>query len=217
MYGHLAKPGRFSVNGGKRAVKNNAAGDRVTTGTLVSAPSIVLSAGDGENTFLQRQGRPYQPVANSGFLRPEKIIGLAAVAENDHQGRSKHFRRCRIPAEIIHKKLQEQVVEDNADKDHQQIPHQLCPAFQPRFLENDITVKIEAGGQAETKGKGQRCNVRAYGQRPPYEILLPENKIIRDGKKRNIEDGVGAAGGCISERMQRDNSFKRLVKEIDER
>jgi len=55
----------------------------------------------------------------------EGVMFLGKIAEGDYKKGSQDFRRGRVPAPMIHKKFQEDIVKEDTDKNHGEIAPQL--------------------------------------------------------------------------------------------
>jgi hypothetical protein len=58
--------------------------------------------------------------------------------------------------------------------------------------------------------------MRAHCNKTKCQILFFQDEVIADGKKTNIQYGIGPATGRIAKRLQRENSVERHIKEVDQ-
>jgi len=63
---------------------------------------------------------------------------LCNIAEGNHKYSSNYFSGRRIPAQMVNKKFQENIIQRNATNYYNEITKQLCMPFQIRFAENYI-------------------------------------------------------------------------------
>lgn len=87
------------------------------------------------------EGRPNALIHLLVVLRLECIILLCQVAERDHDDRREYLCDRWIDMELLYKKLDEDIIQQQADHYQDKIPEQLHPSVQGGSCKNDISIQ----------------------------------------------------------------------------
>lgn len=119
--------------------------------------------------------------------------------------------------ELLYEKLDEDIVQRNANDHQQEIPQQLHPSPERGAWKHDITVQVEAGGETDGKSDQEGRDIRTDGAQRRISDLFGQNEIIADKVDEDVQYGVGAATYCIPKSLQRHELPEWRIKKVDSR
>lgn len=144
----------------------------------------------------------------------EGVMFLGQIAEgHDKKGR-KYLGRCRVPAPIINEKLQEDVVEKDADKYHSKITSQLRAFGNLCLLKDYVTTQVEPHGKGKKEANEEGCYMSPDGDGGNMNGLFFKKKVEGAKEKENIQQGIGTAAGGIAEGLQGEYLSEWRIKSI---
>src|SRR5688572_18448207 len=97
------------------------------------------------------------------FRHPERKILLGCVAESDNDDSGEHFGYRGENMELLYEKLDEYIVEHDANDHQQEVSQQLHPSPERGAGEHDITVQVKAGGKTDGKSDQEGRDIRTDG------------------------------------------------------
>lgn len=152
----------------------------------------------------------------SGRVRrgAEGVMFLRKIAESDDKKGSKHLGRCRVPAPVIDKKLQEHIIEKDADKYHGKIAAQLCAFGDFCLLKNHIPTQVEPHGEGKKEANEKGSNVCANRNGGNMNRLFFKKKVESAIEKQDIQKGISSAAGGIAEGLQGEYLSEWRIKSI---
>jgi hypothetical protein len=135
-------------------------------------------------------------------LNPKGVILLCQVAERNHDDRREDFGDRGIKMTLLHEKLDEDIIQQQADHHKDKIPEKLHPALQGRSCKDDIPVKEKTCRKADGKRNKEGSDIRGDHQRAQYHVMLTQNKVIADGINENIQEGSRPSACRVPEGLQ---------------
>ena len=156
------------------------------------------------------------PLRHVYRLDPEGEFFLGQVAERNHYHRGEDLGDGGINMELLHKHLDEDIVQENADHHQHKIAPQLHAAPEGGPWKYHMPVKIETGGKADGERHDESGDIWAHRTKRSIEYLFFENKIVADKIDHNIQESVASAAYRIAERLQRHHLSKGWIKKVYE-
>jgi hypothetical protein len=90
----------------------------------------------------------------------------------------------------------------------------LNPALQRRSSKYNEPHQKKSGGEAHKKCHEKSGNMWTDHHVRKNQVLLVENKIIADEKKKNVKNSIYTATNCISVCCLVKKSFEKRIKKI---
>ena len=116
----------------------------------------------------------------------------------------------------LDEELQAKVVNEDVDNRHQEIPDNLCPAFQCGARETDMArhpeTRQEGDGELEHKGR----DVGREGDEAKVENLTFENKMVENIVQHPFQNKVQATAGRIAEQLKAHHLAEWRIEEIND-
>lgn len=113
---------------------------------------------------------------------------------------------------LLHKQLDEIVVEKNACEYQEEITGQLVRASENRTWKNDIPVQEKTDRKSNDKANQKGGNVRTYCAQRRINKLLVENEVITDEIDHDIQQCITTPTGRITESLKRHQLPKWKVQ-----
>jgi hypothetical protein len=117
----------------------------------------------------------------------ERKILLGQVTEGDDDHCCEYLRDGGIDVELLHKQLDEDIVESQTDHHQDEISEQLYPAMEDGLGEYNILVEEIARGEADGEGHNKGENIGGNGNETHVHIPFVQDKIIADGIHDDIQ------------------------------
>ena len=117
----------------------------------------------------------------------------------------------------LDEELQAKVVNEDVDNRHQEIPDNLCPAFQCGAREADVAchpeTRQESDGELEHKGR----DMGRKGNEAKVENLTFEDEMVENIVQHPFQNKVQATAGRITEQLEAHHLAERRIEEVDDR
>ena len=102
---------------------------------------------------------------------------------------------------LLYKKLDEDIIQQKADQDQDEVTEQLHSSVEGRLCEYYITHEKEAHGKTDAPGNDNGCNMGFKDKKTQAEVLFMEDKIKADPVHNDISNGIGASAGRITKSL----------------
>jgi hypothetical protein len=156
----------------------------------------------------------YLPV---GLFRSKSEFFLGHIAESHDNNSCQDLCRCGIDMELLHKELDEDIIQPEADNHQQKIAEELYPSVQGGFREYDVAGQKKPRWKAHAKRNENRCNMGLDDKEPKVHVVFVQDKIIPYGIHDDVEDSISTPAGRIAKSLQGHYLAEGRVKEIDKR
>lgn len=140
---------------------------------------------------------------------------LGKIAEGHHYQRGQDFGNGGENMKLLHKELDENIVEQDTNEYHQKVAEQLHPSPKIGAGKNHITHEQESRREADTKSQDKSHDVGTHRQGTPVYDLFMQQIMIADIKEQNVQQGIGTPAGRIAKSLQRHELPERGIKKID--
>lgn len=140
---------------------------------------------------------------------------LSEITEAHHNDGGQHLCNGWINIALLHKELDEGIIEADTNQHQQEIAEQLHPSLQGGARKNDKPVQQVAGGETDGERNEEGHDMRTDSPRKCVYDLLIQDEIIADIINKYIKNGIAATTGSIPESLQRHPPPERRIEEID--
>jgi hypothetical protein len=148
-------------------------------------------------------------------LYPESVILLCQIAERNHDDRREDLCNGGIKMELLHEKLDEDIIQQQADHHQDKVSEKLHPAMQGRSCKDDIPVEEKTRRKADGKRNKEGKDIWGDHQRAQYHIVLTQNKVIADGINENIQECSSSSASCVPEGLQGHQLTEGRIEKIN--
>src|SRR6202000_932918 len=124
------------------------------------------------------------------LLRLERKILLSEVAEGHDDKGGQYLCHRREDVELLHKKLDENVVESQAGHYQHEIAEQLHRSMQCEFTEHHVAHEKESGGETDAEGNKERQHIGRDRYKSQVDIMLVKDEVIADIIHENIQQCI---------------------------
>ena len=119
-----------------------------------------------------------------------------------------------VPSQRFDKEFQENIVQSDTGHGHQKITDQLDTPPQVRPLEHHVHAEVKTDRERNKKGHDKSRHVGLKCQHTHMHHLLVQHKIVKHVVKKNIEQRIAAAAGCVVIGLQGHKAFEQRIKNI---
>lgn len=119
-----------------------------------------------------------------------------------------------MPAKGFNKEFKQNIVQSYASHRHHKIADQLDSSPQVRTLENHVHAQVKANGKRNEKGHDKSRHVRLKGQHTHMQYLLVQHEVVKHVVKKNIEQRVATAAGCVVIGLNRHKPPEQGIKDV---
>ena len=116
----------------------------------------------------------------------------------------------------FHEEFQSKVVNEDVADGHQEIPDNLCPAFQRGARETDMTchpeTRQESDGELEHEGR----DMGRESDEAKVENLTFEDEMIENIVQHPFQNKVQAAASRIAEQLEAHQLAERRIEKVDD-
>ncbi len=116
---------------------------------------------------------------------------------------------------LLHKKLDKDIIQQETDHDQDEIAEELHPPMKGGFSKYNIAHQEKTRGEADAEGNDDRCYMRGHGQGAKVHVVFVEDEMIAYRVHDDIQHGIAASTGCITEGLQRHGPAERRIKKIN--
>lgn len=141
-------------------------------------------------------------------------MGKITEQDNNHRCCHQGQRWVFVPTQGFNKKFQKDIIQPHASHGHHKIAHQLNAPPQVRALKHHVHAQVKTNGKRNEKRHDKCGHVWLKGKEAYMHHLLVKNVVVKNMVKKNIEEGVAAATGCVMVGLQRHKTAEERIKNV---
>ena len=146
----------------------------------------------------------------------ERIELVRQVAERHADDGDDDVGDRRPDVQHLDEELQAEVVDEDVDDGHKEIPDNLRPTLQGGTRETDMACHPKACEEGNGKLEHEGRDVGREGHKTKVEDLTFKDKMVENVVEHPLQNQIQAAASRISEQLKTHHFAERRIKEVDD-